>query len=36
MGFTVNRLSPVIGAEIIGADLSQPVDDEAFAALRRA
>ena len=36
MGFTVNRLSPVIGAEIIGADLSQPGDDEAFAALRRA
>ena len=36
MGFTVNRLSPVIGAEVIGADLSQPLGDHEFAALRRA
>jgi taurine dioxygenase len=36
MDFTVNRLSPVIGAEVVGADLAQPVDDDTFAALRRA
>ena len=36
MGFTVNRLSPVIGAEVVGADLSQPLGDHDFAALRRA
>ena len=26
--FTVNRLSPTIGGEILGIDLSQPVDPE--------
>ena len=26
--FTVNRLSPTIGGEILGIDLSQPIDSE--------
>ena len=26
--FTVNRLSPTIGGEILGIDLSQPIDSQ--------
>ncbi len=33
---TVNPLSPVMGAEMIGADLSQPMDDTAFGHIRQA
>jgi taurine dioxygenase len=29
--FRVRRLAPAIGAEIIGVDLSKPMDDEVFA-----
>lgn len=36
MGFTVRRLSPVLGAEITGIDLSQALDDAAFEAVRTA
>ena len=34
--YTVNRLSPVLGAEMIGADLSQPIDNAAFGHIRQA
>jgi taurine dioxygenase len=34
--FTVNRLSAVVGAEMIGLDLSQPIDDARFADIRQA
>jgi taurine dioxygenase len=34
--FTVNRLSPVLGAEMIGADLSHPLEERDFAAIRNA
>jgi len=36
MNFTVNPLSAVLGAEVLGADLSQPMDDSLFDGLRRA
>ena len=32
----VNRLSPVLGAEVRGLDVSQPLGGESFAAVRRA
>lgn len=34
--FTVNPLSPVLGAEMIGADLAADLDDDSFAAIRDA
>ncbi len=34
--FTVVPLTPVIGAEIAGVDLREPLDEESFAELRRA
>jgi len=34
--FTVNPLSPVLGAEMIGADLAADLDDESFVAIRNA
>ena len=34
--FTVERHTPTIGAEIRGVDLRAPLDDETYAALRRA
>ncbi len=36
MNFTVNPLSPVLGAEMIGADLSHPLEDSDFGAIRGA
>ena len=36
MGFTVNQLSPVLGAEVIGLDLSSPVSDAEFQELNQA
>ena len=36
MDFTVRPLSPVLGAEVIGVDLADGVDDAAFERLRRA
>ncbi len=36
MNFTVNPLSAVLGAEVLGADLSHPMDDAPFDALRKA
>ena len=29
------QLSPLVGSEVVGADLSQPLSDEGFAAIRR-
>jgi len=34
--YSVNPLSPVIGGEMIGADLGQPLDDTAFGHIRQA
>src|SRR3546814_4719179 len=36
MSFTVTPLSPVLGAEVVGLDLSRPVDDADFARVRDA
>ena len=36
MGFTVNQLSPVLGAEVIGLDLSSSVSDAEFQELNQA
>jgi len=36
MNFTVNRLSAVLGAEVLGADLSQQMDEALFNGLRQA
>ncbi len=36
MDYTVNRLSPVLGAEVRGIDLSQPVADDLLGDIRRA
>lgn len=36
MGITVRRLSWSLGAEVLGVDLREPLDDETFAAIRRA
>ena len=36
MSFTVNRLSPVIGAEVLGIDLSLQISDQQFGELRQA
>ena len=36
INFEVNPLSPVLGAEMIGADLSQPMDDALFGEIRKA
>ena len=36
MNITVNRLSPVIGAEVLGVDLSVQIDDQQFRELRQA
>ena len=36
MNFEVSPLSPVLGAEMIGADLAKPMDDALFAAVRKA
>ena len=36
MTFTVNPLSPALGAEIIGLDLAAEVSEDAFAELRSA
>src|SRR3546814_19335388 len=36
MSFTVPPLSPVLGAEVVGLDLSRPVDDADFARVRDA
>jgi len=36
MDFTVNRLSPVIGAEVLGIDLSLQISDQQFSKLRQA
>jgi taurine dioxygenase len=36
MNFEVNPLSPVLGAETIGVDLSRPLDDAVFDTMRRA
>ena len=33
---TVHKLVPAVGAEVSGVDLSQPLDDAAFAAIKRA
>ncbi len=32
----VRRLSPVLGAEVLGIDVARPLDDSAFAAIRQA
>lgn len=34
-GFTVRRLAPALGAEIIGVDLAQPIDDALFRGIER-
>lgn len=34
--FAVNPLSPVLGAEMVGADLAADLDDESFVAIRNA
>ena len=34
--FTIRPLTPTLGAEVLGADLSQPLSDTEFAAIRRA
>lgn len=36
MNFTLNPLSPVLGAELLGADLSQPMDEALFGEIRQA
>ena len=36
MGFTVNQLSPVLGAEVIGLDLSSPLSDAKFQEINQA
>ncbi len=36
MGFTINALSPVLGAEAVGVDLASPMSDAEFAELNRA
>lgn len=36
MPLTVNRLGPVMGAEVLGVDLSAPVDEATFARIRKA
>ena len=36
MGFTINSLSPVLGAEVIGLDLSSPISDAEFTELNQA
>jgi len=36
MNFTVNPLSTVLGAEMVGADLAQPMDEALFGELRQA
>src|SRR3546814_4387855 len=36
MSFTVTPLSPVLGAEVVGLDLSRPVHDADFARVRDA
>lgn len=36
MGFTVNALSPVLGAEVTGLDLSAPISDADFETLHQA
>ncbi len=36
MSITINRLSPVIGAEVLGVDLSAQIDDQQFSELRQA
>ena len=36
MGLTVNRMSSALGAEVIGADLTRPLDDATFGAIRQA
>ncbi len=36
MGFTVNALSPILGAEVIGLDLSETLSDEEFGELNQA
>src|ERR1700740_517530 len=33
---TVDRITPIIGAEISGVDLSQPLEDDQLAEIRRA
>ncbi len=35
MDFKINRLSPVLGTEVIGIDLAEPVSDELFAQLHK-
>ena len=36
MGFTINSLSPVLGAEVVGLDLSSPISDAEFTELNQA
>lgn len=36
MNITVNRLSPILGAEVLGVDLAAPMEDEWFSELRQA
>ena len=35
MGFTVNPISPVLGAEVTGLDLAEPLDDNLIGDIRQ-